>query len=138
MIALGLFEKFSKDKQIFKNGRESRLICDEYLFHFLEFEEGITQFPNKPVQEILKEIFKYDPSYVCEVPIIYAPEDSSLISKKITESFKQDLVILRGFLPKFDLDNKYLNKDYLLKYHAKKKVDIIEQDPKFEGFTTNK
>lgn len=138
MIGFGLFEKFAKDKQIFKNGKDSRLICDEFLYHFLEFEDEIAQNPQKAEIEILKEIFKYDPSFVCEIPIIYAPEDSSLVSKKIIESFKQDLVILRGFFPKFGLDDKYLNKDYLLKYHSKKRVDIIEQDPKFQGFTRNK
>lgn len=138
VIANGLFGKFIKEKKIFKNSEEARKVYDQYLFHFILYEEEVNTNPKRPIEEILAEIFKYDPSYIIEIPIIYSPEDKSFNSKRILESFKYDLVILRGFLPKFGLDNRYLNKEYLLKHHPRKKLDVIEQDPSFYGFTTNK
>ena len=138
MIANGYFGKFVKEKKIFKDSEEARKVNDLYLFHFILYEDEVLLNPKRPIDEILTEIFKYDPTYINEIPIEYSQEDISFNSKKILESFKYDLVILRGFLPKFGLDNRYLNKEYLHKHHPKKKIDIIEQDPSFYGFTTNK
>ena len=138
MIGYNLFENFVREKRIFRNPKEAREIVNNYLFHFLEYEEERKRCPKSNPEDIINSIIYYNPTFVNEVPIIYAPDDPSELNKKIENSFKYDLVILRGFLPKFGLDNKYLNKEYLLKYHGKKKIDVVEQDPKFEGFSTNK
>jgi hypothetical protein len=138
VIGFNLFDKFVKEKRIFRNSKKAREIVDNYLFHFMEYEDERKKYPNTSIEQILNKIINQDPSYVDGVPIIYAPEDSSEFSKKIQDSFKYDLVILRGFLPKFGLDDKYLNKEYLKQFHGKKKIDVVEQDPKFEGFSTNR
>jgi hypothetical protein len=134
VITFNLFDKFAKENRSFKNSTEARTVFDNHLFHFMEYEK----LPLAKEEQLI-EILLLDPSYVMEIPIIYAPDsaDTDLINKRISDCLKKDLVIMRGFLPIFGLNDKFFNKEYLRKFHCKKLIDVIIQEPTFEGFTKN-
>lgn len=70
--------------------------------------------------------------------MVYASDDDQELSQQILDSFKYDLVILRGFLPKFKLNDKLFTVDYLTEHYPNLMIDVVEQTPKFFGFTNNR
>ena len=91
--------------------------------------------------QTVKEICDRDSSMLIECPIVTVNDNDSEedINLKIKDSLKHDLVILRGFLPKFKLNNNIFTIDYIEQNcDAKNQIDVIEQDKEFFGFLPNR
>lgn len=110
-----MLRKFVSDNTFFKDTVEARSFLDKYLFHFIELaQEANFNENNRPLYHYSEtsknSVFKInlldlDPSYLKEIPVIEADSNSTSlqISEKIKSAFREDLVILRGFLEHFDL-----------------------------------
>jgi hypothetical protein len=137
-----LLDEFMKaNRSLYVNSFEARKEYNKYLYHFGLYE----QYKNEGREmdnETYSDICSRDPSVLLECPIIYAsPIDTEAeINKKISEAMNYDLVILRGFLPKFAINNSLFSLDHLERSYqnSKNKIDVIDQDPDFFGFTKNK
>lgn len=80
----------------------------------------------------------YDPSYIIEVPVIECnATDKEEINKLVIEGLKHDLVILRGFVDKFDFNPEYFTEKFIVEKYGDQRIEIIEQTPNFFGFTNN-
>jgi hypothetical protein len=147
----GFFEYIGKNK--FKNNpfeindKDLREIYNKYLFHFELFDNLINVQKGKASRYIMnyteEDLIKFDPSMILECKIIEANNNDSLtdITNKIKEAYKHDLVILRGFTEKFGLNESLFNINHIEDNSDKYenlKIDIINQNPNFYGFTSNK
>jgi hypothetical protein len=140
VVANNKFEEFSKITNFYSCGRAAREDYDFYLFHFSEIQK-IKSYTSKPYNgpdkeefNKINEILSYEPSYLKEVPIFFYPNDENLIFNTIKEALKYDLVILRGFLDKFGINNKFFTTEYLRANFPHTRVEVVEQLPNFKGF----
>lgn len=84
------------------------------------------------------DFLSYDPSHILEVPVIECnTSDKDEINNLIIEGLKHDLVILRGFLDKFGFNPEYFTEKYIVETYKDQKIEVIEQNPNFYGFTDN-
>ena len=142
VIAFNIFDEFAKKSNFFENGKEARNIYDKYLFHFIELnkiENSLKYSADaEGVQKKLIEFMNYDPSYMIEVPVIDCnTSDKEEINKLVIEGLKNDLVILRGFVDKFDFNPEYFTEKFIVEKYGEQRIEIIEQTPNFFGFTNN-
>ncbi len=137
MIRRCLLNKFVKEIKAFPSTKAAKEIYDSYLYHFTLYLEQ----KDKLTDHSVKMICNSDSSMLIECPIITVNDNDGEedINKKILEALKHDLVILRGFLPKFNFNNEIFNIEYIEKNcDAKNQIDVIEQDKDFFGFLQNR
>lgn len=142
VLAYGVFHEFAKSSQVFKNGTEARQVYDKYLFHFMELRRLENLMLNTSdadnIHKKMIDCLTWDPSYLLDVPIIECKtDDKEEIQNMILEGLKYDLVILRGFLDKFGFNPKYFTEKFIVETYKDQKIEIIEQQSRFLGFTTN-
>lgn len=90
----------------------------------------------------INDVPKFNPKMILECEVIQAEDndDINTINSKVSQALKYEIVILRGFLGKFGLNEKLYNINYLSKVEKLKnfQIDVIEQNPEFFGFMERK
>ncbi len=78
----------------------------------------------------------------CEIIEASDKDNEKSINEKIEKALKYDLVILRNFLPHFNINENLFKLEYLSSKtetdFKNYKIDIVEQIPNFYGFMNNK
>jgi hypothetical protein len=130
-VAWNKFSDFVEETGYYITEEEARNDYDTYLFHYGEFQRSSTDKMN-----IIKEILNYDPKLIQGIPVL-KPKSGEDANDVVKRALKYDLAILRGVLPSFKINDYIFTEDYLCERYPETNIEIIEQNPKFFGFTQN-
>lgn len=121
------FIKFINQNPKLKKVSDAKSTFCQFLSHFYLYEEKKYTDP--------EEICIFDDSFINEIPIIYCPLDSKEIDTKLRESFKYDMVILRGFYETFNINERLFSITEIQKEFQNNKANLEIHEQTMIGFS---
>ena len=109
------------------------------LFHY----DRISDLTKEPSLDEINEIMSLEPEYLHELETVILPysQGESAVKKALKDSMRKDLIIIDNLLPSnfnhnlFTLQNL---ENMFCQQGMNYKIDVVEQNPKFWGFSRNK
>ena len=109
--------------QLKKVSEIKKLYCD-YLSHFYLYDCKKTK---------IEDILLIDESFINEIPIITCPSDLNKIDSCLKESYKHNIVILRGFTEMFKINEKLFRIEEIQGHFGTQKNHILFKDKNLIG-----